>query len=54
MPAACPRCHTYDGLTTDMKYLGEGKFEATGKIQCENCLWVGESDELDQVDSDAD
>ena len=45
MPPVCPNCITYDSLTT---MITDGV--ADGRIECENCGWVGESDDLDQKD----
>ena len=45
MPPCCPKCHTYDGLTTLIKD------RKPTELYCENCGWIGEPDELDEADS---
>lgn len=53
MPPACPQCKSYKWLTQPT--VSEAFRDSLTKftdIVCENCGWVGEADELDEVDSD--
>lgn len=51
-PAACPECHHYEYLTKpDVVESYRDSSIPYRDIVCENCGWIGEADDLDEVDS---
>lgn len=52
-PVACPNCLEYAYLIKpNVAEIARDSLVACKDIQCENCGWVGEADELDETDSD--
>ena len=55
MPNCCPQCKQYEYLTKpDVNEAFRDSLAPFKDIVCENCGWVGEADDLDWTDSDAD
>lgn len=53
MPAACPQCRRYEYLIKpDVNEAFRDSLAPFRDIICENCGWVGEADDLDEVDSE--
>lgn len=54
-PASCPQCYAYKWLTKpDVNEAFRDSLYPFTDIVCENCGWIGEADDLVEVDSDWD
>ena len=55
VPAACPQCGRYEYLTQpDVNEAFRDAIVPFNDIVCENCGWIGEADQLGDVESNGD